>query len=315
MELRHLRYFTVLAEEQNFTRAAMRLHMQQPPLSQQIQALEQELGFELLIRHPKGARLTAAGQAFLEEARAILQQVEFAAQKASRIAQGVEGQLKLGFTSSAAAHQAIPQTIRQFRTTYPHIHIEVREGNAAQLSLALETAQLDAAFLRSPVSLATHLRFHTLLHEDLLVVLPADHVLLPKPSPSATDQITERPRISLHDLSQESFILVRRPGAPGMYANFLKVCERLGFTPHIAMEVERMLSNINLVAAGAGISVVPESMACFHTQNVRYCAIEQRFPELSAPLTLAYDVRRNNPVLDKFLHETLAHFEVAADAR
>ena len=108
MELRHLRYFLVVAEEQHFTRAAERLGMQQPPLSHQIRLLEQELGFELFRRHPKGADLTAGGKVFLEEAKSILHSVDLAARKAARAAQGFAGTISIGFTSSAAAHPLIP---------------------------------------------------------------------------------------------------------------------------------------------------------------------------------------------------------------
>ena len=134
MELRHLRYFIMVAEERHFTRAAARLNMQQPPLSQQIRALEQELGFDLFKRHPKGVDLTAGGMVFLEEARAILARVEQGSLKAARAAQGIEGTLIIAFTSSAAAHPLIPRIIRAYREHYPGVELSINEGSAREVT-------------------------------------------------------------------------------------------------------------------------------------------------------------------------------------
>ena len=164
MELRHLRYFIMVAEERHFTRAAARLNMQQPPLSQQIRALEQELGFDLFKRHPKGVDLTAGGLVFLEEAQAILARVEHGALKASRVAQGIEGTLAIGFTSSAAAHALIPRIIRAYRERYPAVELSINEGSARELTEDAIEKRIDVGILRAPVSTHpvsyTHLRAH-----------------------------------------------------------------------------------------------------------------------------------------------------------
>lgn len=280
VELRHLRYFVVVAEEGHFTRAAERLGMQQPPLSQQIRALEDELGFALFRRHPKGAELTVGGRVFLKEAQAILQGVEQAAVRAARAADGSEGSLALGFTSSAAAHPLIPRIMRAYRDAWPAVSLELREGNAAELIDAVDTGKLDIAFLRLPVSRPPGLAFHRLLEEEMLLVLPAGHALL------RGRQRKEPPAISLKSLKDERFILVRRHGAPGMYSNLLDACERAGFTPRVAIEVDRMLTNISLVAAGAGVSAVPASMKGFHADSVVYCRIRDGGAALGAPLTM-----------------------------
>lgn len=286
MELRHLRYFVVVAEEGHFTRAAERLGMQQPPLSQQIRALEQELGFDLLRRHPKGADLTAGGTVFLREARAILESVAQASLRAARAAEGLEGSITIGFTSSAVAHPLIPPIVRAYREAWPDVHLKFEEGNAAELTEAVSAAKIDIAFLRLPVSHPPELAFQPLAGEEMLLVLPAGHALLAKTSGDAM------PSISLKRLREEAFILVRRHGAPGMYSNLILACEQLGFTPTIALEVDRMLTNISLVAAGVGISVVPASMRGFHADSVVYCRIRDGGPDLCAPLTMAY---RNAP--------------------
>lgn len=295
MELRHLRYFVVVAEEGHFTRAAERLGMQQPPLSQQIRALEQELGFDLFRRHPKGAMLTAGGEAFLVEARAILDNVDAAVVRAARASSGSVGRLSVGLTSSAAAHAFIPQVMRAYRDAWPQVKLEFREGNAAELTDALVQNQLDVAFLRRPVSQPEGLSFERLLEEELLLVLPVGHPALPR------ERGHGRPAVPLSSLRDERFILVRRSGAPGMYANLVEACVQAGFVPNVAIEVERMLTNISLVAAGAGVSAVPASMQGFHAENVVYCSIKDAPPALSAPLTLAWRDDGQRPTLRHFI--------------
>lgn len=282
MELRHLRYFLMVAEEQNFTRAAMRLNMQQPPLSNQIRILERELGFELFRRHPKGVDLTAGGQVFLLEARAILSRVDEGSKRAARAAQGLEGALSIGFTSSAAAHPLIPTMIRSYRELYPSVTLLLSEGNAGELTEEVQSRRISIGILRAPVAHPQGITLHRLLNEEMLLVLPVGHRLLPKKIPDEPDI----PSVSLKALADESFILVRRHGAPGMYSKLIEACENAGFTPKIAFEIERMLTNINLVAAGAGVSVVPASMRGIHRDSVVYCRIQGAKPRLVAPITV-----------------------------
>jgi DNA-binding transcriptional LysR family regulator len=295
MELRHLRYFLVVAEEAHFTRAAERLGMQQPPLSQQIRALETELGFDLFRRHPKGAALTAGGEVFRREAIAILDSVEQGAARAARVAKGSEGSMSIGFTSSAAAHPLIPRIVRVYRAERPGITLEFKEGNAAELSDAVDAGKLDVAFLRLPVKQPPGVAFTRLLDEEMLLVLPIGHAALKK------SRGKEMPTVALAALAHEQFILVRRHGAPGMYANLVAACERAGFTPNIAIEVDRMLTNISLVAAGAGVSAVPASMRGFHEDSVLYCRISDGGDGLRAPLTIASRELVEKPAVSHFL--------------
>lgn len=291
MELRHLRYFIMVAEERHFTRAAARLNMQQPPLSQQIRALEQELGFDLFKRHPKGVDLTAGGLVFLEEAQAILARVEHGALKASRVAQGIEGTLAIGFTSSAAAHALIPRIIRAYRERYPAVELSINEGSARELTEDAIEKRIDVDILRAPVSTHQSLTFHRLLNEEMLLVLPTGHPLL----------ATADSAIPIAALKDERFILVRRPGAPGMYANLITACQNAGFEPKIAFEVERMLTNVSLVAAGEGISVVPASMRDVHRDSVVYCRIKDARPKLLAPITLVRRAFNPSAPLQNFI--------------
>ena len=297
MELRHLRYFIAVAAEQNFTRAAKRLGMQQPPLSQQIRALEDELGFALFLRHRKGVDLTAGGVVFLKEAQAILDNVEQASQRALRAASGVEGVLSVGMSSSAASHPLIPAILRAHRATRPGVSIAFHEGNAAELTSAILAGQIDLGFLRMPTSRPEGVEFHQLAAEEMLLVLPAGHPLLP---PGAGEDM---PAIPLAALRGEPFILVRKPGAAGMYANLLDACKRAGFTPHVAAEVDRMLTNICLVASGVGVSAAPASMRHFQADLVAYCRIADDDEALRAPLTLACRAGDASPLVRHFVAE------------
>ncbi|AEB57229.1 LysR substrate-binding domain-containing protein [Ectopseudomonas mendocina] len=290
MELRHLRYFVMVAEERHFTRAAARLNMQQPPLSQQIRSLEQELGFELFIRHAKGVDLTVGGEVFLREAKDILLRVQQGGLKAARAAQGIEGTLRLGFTSSAASHPLIPKIIRRYREHYPGVDIALNEGSARVLTDNVVSERVDVGILRAPVADPAGVAYHRLLNEELVLTLPVGHRLL-----------AGKGAVSLKDLAGEPLILVRRPGAPGMYANFLQACRNAGFEPHVAFEVERMLTNVSLVAAGAGVSVVPASMRGFHEHSVAYRSIRDAKPRLVAPITLVCRELHQSPQVANFI--------------
>ncbi|EHP40094.1 LysR family transcriptional regulator [Cupriavidus basilensis OR16] len=288
MELRHLRYFLAVAETGHITRAAEQLGIQQPPLSQQLKALETELGVILFERQPRGVALTAAGHALRADALDVFARLDQMRQRMQRMARGEEGTLSVGFTSSAAAHKLTPEVLRACRRRFPGVTLKLGESNAAEVIEQLTTGTLDVALLRAPVRRPEGLRFDLLLEEEMVIALPLDHPLLRKRGASAQEAI------SLRALADDAFILVRRPGAPGMYGDLLKVCERLGFTPRVGAEVERMLSNLNLVAAGAGVSVVPASMAGLNPHGVAYRRMEEA-GLLRAPLTLAYRERDDNP--------------------
>lgn len=280
MDLRQLRYFVTVAETGHMTRAAARLGMQQPPLSQQIKALESKLGLPLLLRHPKGVTLTEGGRQFLAEAKRLLLDFDEMRERMERLAGGQHGLLAIGFTSSAAAHAYTPAVLRACRSEHPGIALTLSENNAAGLIEALTKARLHCGFLRVPVARPEGLSFETLLSEPALLALPLDHRLAQVPRAARTP-------VALAELDGEPLILVRRPGAPGLYANLLALCEREGITPRISAEVDRMMTNLNLVAAGAGISVVPASMRGVHAHSIVYRPLD-RSAALEAPLTLAY---------------------------
>ena len=299
MELRHLRYFIAVGEEKSFTRAAQRLGIQQPPLSQQIKALELELGFPLFLRVPKGVELTLGGGVFLDEARSILERVDVATARATRTAQGQDGILRLGVTSSAAVHPFVPEAIRKFRTSFPRIAIEVKDGNAADLTDAVESERLDAAIVRSPVRRTPTVAFFVIGSQELFAVLPAAH-------PLASQALARMPpHVRLRELAGESFLLVRRPGAPGLYADLISACRLAGFEPTIGAEVPSMLINVMLVGAGMGVSVVPASMKGIHPESVAMFPLQSK-PPLKAPITLVYRNEDRNPVTRHFVEAVRA---------
>jgi len=263
MELRHLRYAIAIAEAGTVTRAAERLGMQQPPLSQQLRDLERELGFSLFERSRKGVELTAAGAVFLEEARRVLEQAERAKERAAQTAAGIEGTLAIGFTSSAAMGRIAPEMVAAYRALYPRVQLSFSDGNAGALTQAVLRSSLDVALVRAPVLAVPEIRCDKLLEESMLVALASSH-------PLARTASRRQRSLSLEALVNEPFILVRRPGAPGMYANFVAACQAAGFVPRIAHEVESMLTNLLLVAAGVGVTVVPASMRGIHDDLITY---------------------------------------------
>jgi DNA-binding transcriptional LysR family regulator len=276
MDIRALKYFAAVAETGHMTRAAEQLGIQQPPLSLQIKALERELGVLLFRRHPRGVALTDAGRLFQAEALRMLQDMEAMKQRMARVASGQAGTLVVGFTSSAAAHRFMPEALRAFRRAHPEVDLQLREDNAAALTDALAAGRLQCGLLRVPVARPDGLLFETLLREPVLVAMPSDHRLARGKG--------ARP-LPLARLCEEGLILVRRPGAPGLYADLLALCLAKGLRPRVVAEVDRMMTNLNLVAAGVGLSVVPASMAGVHAHAIAYARLADG-GQLDAPLTL-----------------------------
>ena len=293
MDLRQLRYFVAVAEAGHVTRAAAALGIQQPPLSQQIKALEGALGTALFQRHPKGVTLTDSGRLFLTEARRILQDMAAMEQRMQRVAKGMRGLLAVAFTTSAAAHAFTPKALRAFRSRYPEIALVINENNAAEITEGVVSGRLHCGFLRVPVSRPAGVTLRTLLTEPVVVAAPLDH-------PLGRRARAGTHAVSLRDFHAENVILVRRPGAPGLYANLLSLCEESGVRPNVVAEVERMITALNLVAAGAGISIVPASMKGVHSRAVVYRPLG-RGVRLDAPLTLAYRTLDENGATATFV--------------
>lgn len=286
MDIRALRYFAAVAETGHMTRAAEQLGIQQPPLSLQIKALERELGVLLFRRHPRGVALTDAGRLFQAEALRMLQDMDAMKQRMTRVAKGQAGRLAVGFTSSAAAHRFMPDALREFRRAYPDVELQLREDNAAELTEALAAGRLHCGLLRVPVARPEGLLFETLLREPVLVAMPSDHRL-------ARGRDKDSRALPLARLCEEGIILVRRPGAPGLYADLLALCHAKGLRPRVVAEVDRMMTNLNLVAAGVGLSVVPASMHGVHAHAIAYARLADG-GQLDAPLTLVSRAEEDN---------------------
>ncbi|WDS35103.1 LysR family transcriptional regulator [Pseudoxanthomonas sp.] len=289
MELRHLRYFLAVAEEGNFTRAAARVGINQPPLSQQIQALEQELGTPLFVRTPQGARLTDAGEAFLVDVRRVLVDVDRAADTARRAARGESGRLRLGFTASAAFNPVVPALIRDFRRAWPAVELALEETNTAGLLTALAEGRLDAAFIRYSVSTPKELQLLKFPDEPMKIAVPAAHPL------------ASRASAPLSALANDAFILFPRSFGTSLYDEILGACRQAGFSLLISQEAPQMSSIVNLVAAELGVSVVPASTMQVQLPGVRYLDIEGAAPMARLALASVPQAADTIPVLRHLL--------------
>jgi DNA-binding transcriptional LysR family regulator len=285
MELRHLRYFVVVAEELHFRRAAERLHMSQPPLSQQIRALEHEIGATLFERNQRKVELTAAGEAFFERAREILDAVEDAARQARRVQRGEVGRLAVGFVGSAM-YSFVPELLRKFRSHAPDITLRLHELGTSEQLRQLEDGRLDVGFVRVPRT-RPELTFETLLEEPVVAALPDAH-------PLAT-----HPLLRLADLEGEPLVLLTRAGAPGLREALAEAIDRLGGEERVVQEAAEMQTVIGLVAAGVGVSLVPESVRALARAGVTYRPLDGYAPKVR--LAVAWRVADDSPVLATFL--------------
>jgi DNA-binding transcriptional LysR family regulator len=259
MELRHLRYFIAVAEELHFGRAAEQLGISQPPLSQQIQALEQELGARLFERTNRRVELSEAGRLFLEEARLVLAQVDKAADVARRAQLGELGEMKIGFTSSAPFSTSIPKAIHAFRQAFPAVHLNLQEMSSKKVADALLDESIEIGLMR-PLPLADSLRVQELFREPLVAVLNAAHPL------AANGESGLR----LEALAGEPFVFFPRGYGSGLYAQLMSLANRAGFNPHFSQEAAEAMTIIGLVAAGLGVSVLPASFQRIRIDGVVY---------------------------------------------
>jgi DNA-binding transcriptional LysR family regulator len=292
MDLRRLRYLVTVAEEGHITRAAERLGIQQPPLTRQIRALEEELGERLFERLPRGVRPTEAGRAVVEEAKALLARAERLPDVARRAARGERGRLAVGYTSSGAFHPFVAQQIRAFRATAPGVLLELAEDGTPELVRSLEDERLDAAFVRSGGPLAG-LLVEPLLDEPMVAAVPSDHPL------------ARSPDLALAELAGETFVFYRRPTGPGLHDAIVAACLRAGFSPAVGQEAPRMSSTLGLVAAGLGLSIVPASMQRMNVEGVAFVPLSGD-PGLVAPLLLVTRRRDRSPIVERFRSQVRA---------
>ena len=289
MELRHLRYFVAVAEELHFGRAAARLHIQQPPLSRQIQLLEAELGFPLFERSRRRVELTPAGIALLGRTRQVFDALDVAVHDARSASEGQSGRLVIGYPSSLA-YSGLTELLRAFRTRFPSVELALRELPPGDQIDTLKAGGLDVGFVRTslddPALVAELVR-----REALMVVLPDDHPL------------AKRRVIALEALAKEPFVLFPRARGPAFFDQLMALCGAAGFTPRIVQEAPQ-LDIISMVAAGFGVSIMPSSMRNFRRPGLSFRAIAGA-PQVE--LLIVWRHQNLSPALHNFVDLVRVH--------
>ena len=286
MELRHLRYFTAVAEHLNFSEASRRIHVAQPAISQTILDLEEELGVRLLLRDRRTVRLTAAGETFRREALEILRRNQEAVRLTKRASLGEVGQLRIGFFGSATA-AFLPALVQEYHRRFPDVELTLLELTATQQLEAFDRGHLDVGFSR-PLPAERSREFHEeLVYTDYL------HLVLVPAHPLARN-LADGGTIIIKRLSGERFVLLHRQGAPGVYDEVLALCRRAGnFSPHVVNEPDRISTVLLLVESGIGVSIVAGSVR--HLVRAGGPLLFCRLQPDSAPIELRLNWRRGAP--------------------
>ncbi|MEO7052415.1 MAG: LysR substrate-binding domain-containing protein [Rhodanobacter sp.] len=289
-DFRQLRYFVAVAEELSFTRAALRLHLSQPPLSQQIQSLEQDLGVRLLDRGKRQIKLTEPGRVFLGQAREILHKADEARTQVAAAAAGYSGHMRLAYTVSVSFHRALPQTLLRYRQIAPNVALKLVEMYTEPQFAALLADEIDAGFVRSePVHTQDmrRLRLSVVDREPLLLAMPVGH-------PLAT-----RSSLHLAEVAGDAFVSQPRALAAALYDRLVALANNAGFQPSIVQQAQQINGLLALVAAGLGLALVPASMRVVRLAGVCYVSLE----DADAFLLLAVACRIDNqsPALQQFL--------------
>lgn len=285
MELRHLRYFAMVAAEGSFSRAAEKLHIAQPPLSRQIQLLEEELGARLLDRG-RPLTLTEPGRYFYEQVRQVLTRVDEIKAMTRRIAKGTVTQFSIGFVASTL-YEALPELIRRFRITVPDVEVALSEMTTLEQISALKDGRIDVGFGR--------LRFddegitRKIIRRELLVaVVPQGHRL----------QASDKP-LKLTELETEPLIVYPRAPRPSFADQVLTFYRDQGLAPHVAFEVRELQTALGLVAAGAGITLVPASVRRLGRDDIAFIDLDE--PELISPIIMSYRTKDTSPMLAQLI--------------
>jgi len=293
LELRHLRYFVAVAEELNFTRAAERLHIAQPPLSTQIRLLEEELGAQLFEREKRRVYLTQAGREMLDRARAILAAAEQAKDAVRRTANGETGELRLGYAASAMFTEVLPGAIRNFQKRHPRIRLHLLEVPSIDQLYALHNRELDVGILRRPdTAIPAGVHLEDWYEAPLVAALPKAHRL------AALDEL----RIT--DLKDEPLILFPRQSGIGLYWRVVDLCVKAKFRPRIARETRDYAVMIGLVSAGVGIALVPSDTQCIGLEGVTYRPVQGK--DAVSAIEIAYRPDHGDEHLAHLLDELRA---------
>ncbi len=282
--IRHLWLFLAVAEEQNFGRAAKRLGMSQPPLSEQIQVLEHALKVKLFDRSRRGATLTPVGAAILPAVRKFAEQLERLELAVEEAVAGQTGMLTIGAISTAM-FDVLPGLIEQLKHAYPQLTVSVREIDSVEAVPALESGDIDLAFARLDGDLGHTIRSLPLLEDRLMVALPGDHPL------------ASRSRISLASLANEPLVMFSRKVSPVYFDNLIATCRASGFSPRVLHEVRSVASQIAFVSYGQGIALVPAALKKLAPDNVVFRPLSQKLNVVTT--AVAWNAERSNPLVEE----------------
>jgi DNA-binding transcriptional LysR family regulator len=288
MELRHLRYFVAVGEEQHYGRAALRLRVAQPALSRQIQDLEEEVGFELFERLPRGVKLSAAGKLFLDDARRILREVNEAAARAARVARGQSGTLRVGFTESASWRGVVPESFRRFREMHPDAELQLQPLPSLVQLEAVRSGRLDAGFVFNVPKADPELDGRRVAIHRIELAAPRGHPL------------TKLKQVRLRDLASTSFIWFPRREAPALYDRLMRECFRGGLkSPSIVQEGKDEATILSLIATGLGVGWVLDASRWRRPKSVVILSVVDM--DVPQELSLAWRKDNRSPLLASFV--------------
>src|SRR5215470_13683574 len=299
MELRHLRYFVAVGEEQHYGRAAERLHLAQPALSRQIQDLEEEIGVKLFDRLPRGVKISAAGASFLDDARRILRQVNEATMRAGRVARGQSGVLRVGFTESASWHGVVPDSFRQFRQRQPDAELQLYPTASLEQIEAIRAGRLDAGFVFSMPKSDRELGQMPVAIHHLVLAAPKGHPLI------------RLKKLRLRDMSDTAFVWFPRRQSPAYYDRLMHECFRGGLkAPNIVQEAVDQATMLSLVSCRIGVAFVSDATRWRCPSGVVLLPVS----DLNLPLPFALIWRKDNasPLLEQFVGDVQLLAEVRA---
>ncbi|KAB7706689.1 LysR family transcriptional regulator [Bacillus aerolatus] len=286
MELRHLKYFVAVAEELHFGRAAQRLQMAQPPLSQQIKQLEAELSVLLFSRTKQRVELTKAGEAFLKRTYEILNRVHLACEEAKSIDRGESGQLILAFTGSIA-FELLPLLLRSYQEKYPNINIVLRQMTTTEQMEALHESTIHVGLLNIPVESAS-VHVEMLREEPFIAALPKTHPLASETEP-----------IDVSRLANEHFIMTPRKAGQSYYDAVISLCQHAGFSPKKTQEAQELHTALSFVASGIGISLLPSSIQFVKNDEIVYLQLKKSFT--TCKVGAAWNKKESSPVVHSFI--------------